>query len=91
VDNTLVRADSLKTQLQRALRERIFSGYYAPGSQFPSEAELVDEYNVSRTTVRSSLAALEAEGLIQRKWGVGTFVANRAAHRQPNRGSPRFS
>ena len=78
MENVLVRADSLKTQLQRALRDRIISGYYAPGSQFPSEAELVDEYNVSRTTVRSSLAALEAEGLIQRRWGVGTFVSDRS-------------
>lgn len=75
MDNPLVRTDSLKTQLQRVLRERIVSGYYASGSQFPSEVELVDEYGVSRTTVRSSLAALEAEGLIQRRWGVGTFVS----------------
>ncbi len=75
LENTLVRTDSLKTQLQRVLRERILSGHYAPGSQFPSEAELVDEYGVSRTTVRSALAALEAEGFIQRRWGVGTFVS----------------
>lgn len=75
MDNPLVRTDSLKVQLQRVLRERILNGYYAPGSQFPSEVELVDEYGISRTTVRSSLAALEAEGLIQRRWGVGTFVS----------------
>lgn len=75
MDNGLVRADSLKTQLQRALRDRILSGRYAPGSQFPSEGELVEQFSVSRTTVRSALAALEAEGLIQRRWGVGTFVA----------------
>ncbi len=75
LENTLVRTDSLKTQLQRVLRERIFSGHYPAGTQFPSEVELVDEYGVSRTTVRSALAALEAEGLIQRRWGVGTFVS----------------
>jgi len=75
MDNGLVRADSLKTQLQRALRDRILSGRYAPGSQFPPEGELVEQFNVSRTTVRSALAALEAEGLIQRRWGVGTFVS----------------
>jgi GntR family transcriptional regulator len=75
VENPLVRTDSLKTQLQRALRDRIFSGHYAAGSQFPSEVELVDEFGVSRTTVRSALAALEAEGLIERRWGVGTFVS----------------
>jgi GntR family transcriptional regulator len=75
MDTALVRADSLKTQLQRVLRDLILAGHYAPGSQFPSEGELVETYNVSRTTVRSALAALEAEGLIQRRWGVGTFVS----------------
>lgn len=79
MDNGLVRADSLKTQLQRALRDRIMTGRYAPGSQFPSEGELVEQFSVSRTTVRSALAALEAEGLIQRRWGVGTFVADQQA------------
>ena len=82
MENALVRTDSLKTQLQRVLKDRIFSGHYAAGSQFPSEVELVDEYGVSRTTIRSALAALEAEGLIQRRWGVGTFVSrqNQIAH-----------
>lgn len=75
MDNPLVRTDSLKTQLQRALRDRILAGQYTAGSQFPSEVELVDEFGVSRTTVRSALAALEAERLIQRRWGVGTFVS----------------
>ena len=69
--------DPLKTRLHRELKERIANGDYAPGSQLPSEAELVEQYGVSRSTVRSTLSALEAEGLIVRRWGVGTFVCDR--------------
>jgi GntR family transcriptional regulator len=69
--------DPLKTRLHRELKERIEDGHYAPGIQLPSEAELVEQYGVSRSTVRSALSALEAEGLIVRRWGVGTFVCDR--------------
>ncbi len=73
----LSRIEPLKNRLQRELKERIASGHYAPGSQFPSEAELVEQFAVSRATVRSALSALEAEGVIVRRWGVGTFVSDR--------------
>jgi len=69
--------DPLKTRLHRELKERIANGHYPPGIQLPSEAELVEQYGVSRSTVRSALSALEAEGLILRRWGVGTFVCDR--------------
>lgn len=67
--------DSRKARLHRELKNRIASGYYESGAQFPSEVELVEQYGVSRSTVRSALSALEAEGLIVRRWGVGTFVS----------------
>jgi GntR family transcriptional regulator len=69
--------DPLKTRLHRELKERIADGHYPPGIQLPSEAEMVEQYGVSRSTVRSALSALEAEGLIVRRWGVGTFVSDR--------------
>jgi GntR family transcriptional regulator len=69
--------DPLKTRLHRELKERIANGHYPSGIQLPSEAEMVEQYGVSRSTVRSALSALEAEGLIMRRWGVGTFVCER--------------
>ena len=50
--------DPLKTRLHRELKERIANGHYPPGIQLPSEAELVEQYGVSRSTVRSARAAL---------------------------------
>lgn len=45
-----------------------------PGSQLPSEKELAERFGVSRNTVREALLSLWDEGLVVRKWGVGTFV-----------------
>ena len=65
-------------QLGSLLREKIVSGQLAPGSRIPTEAELSQEYGVSRITVRQALAAMEEDDLIRREAGRGTFVTEHA-------------
>jgi GntR family transcriptional regulator len=60
------------------LRHAIAAGTYSPGSQLPTEAELVEMLGVSRTVVREALRGLEEDGLIMRRHGVGTFVRDHA-------------
>jgi GntR family transcriptional regulator len=62
-------------QLATILRENIISGRYAVGDKFPTEADLVGMYSVSRATVRGALQNLKDEGLIRREAGRGTFVS----------------
>lgn len=63
-------------QVTEALMAQIQSGQLAAGSQVPTEAELCDEYGVSRVTVRHALQYLEAEGMLSRERGRGTFVTD---------------
>ncbi|MFZ5807884.1 MAG: GntR family transcriptional regulator [Chloroflexota bacterium] len=58
--------------------EAIRQGQYKPGSQLPSEAELMNMLRVSRSTLREALRLLEEQGLILRKRGLGTFVSARS-------------
>ncbi|MGE5618401.1 MAG: GntR family transcriptional regulator [Sphingomonadaceae bacterium] len=62
-------------QLQEIIRSRIESGQWGPGQQLPPEAELCEEFNLSRGTVRQALADLVREGLLHRRRGKGSFVA----------------
>ena len=62
-------------QLATILRENIISGRYDIGDKFPTEADLVKMYAVSRATVRGALQNLKDEGLIRREAGRGTFVS----------------
>jgi GntR family histidine utilization transcriptional repressor len=60
------------------LKEGLSHGEWAPGELMPSEAELTARFGVSRMTVTRALRELQAEGLVERVQGVGTFAAHLA-------------
>jgi GntR family transcriptional regulator len=63
-------------QLYQILRGDIVRGEWQPGDMIPPESELIERYQLSRTTVRQVLDMLSNEGLIYRQQGRGTFVAH---------------
>lgn len=65
---------SLHRQLYLSLRDRIVSGVLKEGRALPTEEALCEEFQCSRITVRRALADLEAQGFVQRRHGLGTFV-----------------
>jgi GntR family transcriptional regulator len=48
---------------------------YQPGDQLPSENDLAAELGISRPTLREALMELQTQGVIERRRGVGTFIA----------------
>jgi len=65
----------LYQQLYEILRSKITRREWQPGDMIPPESEMVNQYQVSRITVRQVLDMLVQEGLIYRERGRGTFVA----------------
>jgi GntR family transcriptional regulator len=68
----------LYRRIQADLRDRIGSGDLPPGSQLETEQELMARYDVSRATVRQALAGLVADGLVEIRRGLGTYVRKAA-------------
>ena len=64
-------------QLTMMLRSEIISGARPVGSRIEAEVALAKLHGVSVMPVRRALGALEAEGLIERQRGRGTFVRQR--------------
>lgn len=62
-------------QLVSIIKRLVSTGMMSPGDLLPSEAELCKNLGISRSTVRQAIGALEDEGLVVRKQGRGTFVA----------------
>ena len=67
----------LYIQLEQGLKARIEAGEFKPGDCLPTEELIGQYYGVSRITVRKALEALETQGLILRRRGVGSFVAEK--------------
>lgn len=75
-NHSLVRTQgtALHRQIFLVLRDGIVRGTYPSGTALPKEESLVELFGVARATVRRALADLEADGLVQRRHGTGTFV-----------------
>lgn len=66
--------------LRRRIADREFTG------RFPTDQELVNEYEVSRHTVREALRRLSDDGVLERHRGRGTFLVAHPELEQPVRG-----
>ena len=61
-------------QLKTLIREQIENGVWGPGERIPTEQELCQLYDISRSPVRQALNELAYDGLLIRRPGLGTFV-----------------
>lgn len=65
---------SLALDLVDRLGDRIRDGRLPEGAKLPTEAEIVEEFGVSRTVVREAISKLQAAGVVETRHGIGTFV-----------------
>jgi DNA-binding FadR family transcriptional regulator len=66
----------LTAELVARLTADITSGKLPPGSQLPTEQQMIEATGVSRTVIREAVAALRADRLVVTRQGVGAFVAD---------------
>ncbi|HCM26354.1 MAG: hypothetical protein A2Z99_09180 [Treponema sp. GWB1_62_6] len=82
--------ESMQAQVENFIRGKIENGDWPLGSKIPSERDLSEKLDVSRTTVRNAVQALTNRGLFERKIGQGTFVRVQLApqaSRSPDHGT----
>ena len=70
-----LEAQPLYVKARNIMVDRLISGQWRPGQVLPSEFAIAAELGVSQGTVRKALDDMTAEGLVVRKQGRGTFVA----------------
>ena len=68
-NNSIALHIQLKNIIEKKIEEGIFTG------QIPSERQFMEEYHVSRSTVREAINLLVREGVLEKKHGKGTFVS----------------
>ena len=66
------------TKIANHLKQMIMDGHLRPGDQLPPEHILVEQFDVSRSTLREGVQMLRSTGLLEVSPGRGSFV------RKPN-------
>ncbi|CAM3237926.1 GntR family transcriptional regulator [Pseudomonas floridensis] len=70
------RRSSLTQQLVAEFSRKIREGEIQSGEKLPTEQVIIRETGVSRTVVREAMSRLQAEGLVETRHGIGTFVVD---------------
>lgn len=65
---------SLVEQVTKEIEQLIQQGYWKVGDKIPSEKVLMEQFDVSRNTLREAVRALTHVGLLETKQGSGTIV-----------------
>ena len=63
-------------EIANILRTRIKNKTYPPDSLLPNQTDLVEEFGVSRMTVKKAIGILAMEGLVYSQRGAGTKILN---------------
>src|SRR5512137_1811654 len=66
--------DPVYCQLNILLRKLIHGGEFPTGERFLTERQICERFGVSRPTANKALSTLVAEGTLEFRKGVGTFV-----------------
>lgn len=66
--------ETLASQIARSVLESIQSGQLVVGETLPSEPKLAQRFHVSRSTIREAIRILIAQGVLEVRQGIGTFV-----------------
>lgn len=71
----LGQTKSITQQIEFELTKAIRTGKYLPGNKLPTENELCQIFNVSRTSVREAVKKMNAKGIVDVKRGSGVYVS----------------
>jgi DNA-binding FadR family transcriptional regulator len=71
-----VRGTKLGTNVVQQIVNDIVRGVSSPGSTLPPEADLCDQFGVSRTVIRESIKIVQEKGLVRIEHGRGTQVTD---------------
>ncbi|MDU5262981.1 MAG: GntR family transcriptional regulator, partial [Clostridium celatum] len=70
-----IKDTKVYTKVIKDIKEKILSGQLKNGDRLPSEREMAEKLEVSRTSIREAIRVLEIMGLIESKRGSGNYIA----------------
>jgi GntR family transcriptional repressor for pyruvate dehydrogenase complex len=75
----MVPRHKLSYEVQQKLQTMLLNNEFAVGDYLPSEQQLAEQFNVSRTTIRDAISSLVEKGFVERRHGKGICVVNNSS------------
>ncbi|ACO78861.1 GntR family regulatory protein [Azotobacter vinelandii CA] len=75
----LERPDTLVQRVVNSIREEIASGRLLAESRLPTEHQLAEQLNVSRSVIREAVSQLKADGILISRRGFGSYISKTPA------------
>src|SRR5687768_13611238 len=72
--SAIAREDRLSDRVAQELQRLIVGSHFKLGDRIPSERELAEQFNVSRTVIREAVRSLVTKGFLDVRAGSGTVV-----------------
>ncbi len=88
-DTGTVRRKKLSDRIAVSLRQDFLAGQVEIGQKLPTETQLAEKFDVSRTVVREAIATLVADGLVETRQGAGIFVLGHRPSSAPAVAAPK--
>lgn len=79
---TSINRHKLVDDIVKQLQQKISAGEIKEGEKIPTEPELMEQFDVGRSTIREAVRVLVHAGLLDKKQGFGTFVTTNSANIQ---------
>ena len=78
MDKLIKSGTTLYKQVAQSISSAIKAGDFPPNTKLPTQAQLCEQYQVSRITIGKALDILESQGVIKKQAGRGAFVCPEA-------------
>lgn len=78
-----VQSTKLVDDVVNQIQEKISTGIISPGDKLPPEPELMQLFNVGRSTIREAIRVLVHAGLLEKRQGFGTFLKSSPIIQEP--------
>lgn len=74
MDTSTNSRQGLTKKIETHLRKKISTKYWVAGDRLPTEHELANQYDVSRTVIREAVSRLKLDKILASRQGSGVFV-----------------
>ena len=79
-----IKHNDFVNDVLESIKQSLLDGSLRPGQRLPTESELVEQFGISRNTIREAIKMLSAIGVVEIRRGDGTYIVDKPSEKMLN-------